>query len=60
MPGPVSQAQARLFGALAGGQVKKAGFSAKEAQERLRGVDVSRLPKRKTHRDLKTALLARG
>lgn len=59
MPAPVSQAQSRLFGAIAGGQVKKKGFSATEAKNRLRGVDVSRLPARKTHRILKDALMAR-
>ena len=59
MPAPVSQAQAKLFGAIAGGQLKKKGFSMAEAKDRLRGVDVNRLPTRKRHRDLKTALLAR-
>ena len=40
---PVSQAQARFFGAAAGGQVP--GFDPKEAQNKLRGVDESKLPK---------------
>lgn len=40
---PVSQAQARLFGAAAGGQIP--GFDPKEAQQKLKGVDESKLPK---------------
>jgi hypothetical protein len=40
---PVSRAQARLFGAAAGGQIK--GFSPTEAQRKLKGVKVSKLPK---------------
>lgn len=40
---PVSRAQARLFGAAAGGQIP--GFDPKEAQNKLRGVDESKLPK---------------
>ena len=60
MPAPVSRAQARLFGAIAGGQAQKKGFSMTEAKARLHGVDVNRLPARKRRRDLKTALLARG
>jgi len=40
---PVSQAQARLFGAAAGGQIP--GFSPDEAKNKLRGVDESKLPK---------------
>lgn len=59
MPAPVSQAQARLFGAIAGGALRKPGFPKSEAKARLRGVDVSRLPARKRTRDLKSALLAR-
>jgi hypothetical protein len=42
---PVSQAQARLFGAAAGGQIP--GFDPKEAQQKLKGVDESKLPKTK-------------
>lgn len=40
---PVSRAQARLFGAAAGGQIP--GFDPKDAQNKLRGVDESKLPK---------------
>ena len=40
---PTSQAQARLFGAAAGGQIK--GFSPTEARRKLKGVDVGKLPK---------------
>jgi len=40
---PVSQAQARFFGAAAGGQIP--GFNPKEAQQKLKGVDESKLPK---------------
>lgn len=39
---PVSKAQARLFGAAAGGQI--AGFSPTEARNKLRGVKESKLP----------------
>jgi hypothetical protein len=42
---PVSKAQARFFGAAAGGEVP--GFSAAEAQNKLRGVKESKLPERK-------------
>jgi hypothetical protein len=42
---PVSRAQARFFGAAAGGQIP--GFSASEAQKKLKGVDESKLPARK-------------
>jgi hypothetical protein len=42
---PVSRAQARFFGAAAGGNVP--GFDAKEAQKKLKGVDESKLPKKK-------------
>ncbi len=41
---PVSQQQAKLFGAAAGGQVP--GFSPTEARNKLRGTNVSKLPKR--------------
>jgi len=40
---PTSKAQARLFGAAAGGQIP--GFSPTEAKNKLRGVDESKLPK---------------
>jgi len=40
---PTSQAQARLFGAAAGGQVP--GFKPSEARNKLKGVDVKKLPK---------------
>ena len=46
MPAPVSKAQARFFGAIAGGRIKRKGFSRKEARNRLRGVKVSRLKSR--------------
>jgi hypothetical protein len=42
---PVSKAQARFFGAAAGGDVP--GFDPKEAQKKLRGTDESKLPERK-------------
>ena len=42
---PVSKAQARFFGAAAGGQIP--GFDPKEAQNKLRGVKESKLPARK-------------
>lgn len=42
---PVSKAQARFFGAAAGGDVP--GFSKTEAKGKLRGVDESKLPERK-------------
>jgi hypothetical protein len=48
MPKAKSKKQARLFGAIAGGQATKAsGMSRAEAKERLRGVKVSKLPARK-------------
>lgn len=46
MPKPVSKKQAAFFGAIAGGAVKKKGFSAEEAKDRLRGTDVSELPEK--------------
>ncbi len=47
----VSQAQARLFGAAAGGAKTKApGLSAGEAKKKLKGLKVKRLPKRKGKR----------
>lgn len=50
MPGkktkkPVSQAQARLFGAIAGGaKTGASGMSAAKAKEKLKGTKVSKLP----------------
>jgi hypothetical protein len=41
---PVSKAQARLFGAAAGGQIP--GFSPTEAQKKLKGVKEKNLPAR--------------
>lgn len=41
---PKSRAQARLFGAAAGGQI--AGFSPADAKNKLRGVKESKLPAR--------------
>jgi hypothetical protein len=46
MPKPVSQRQARFFGAIAGGVRRVKGFSRAEARTRLRGVNISRLPRR--------------
>lgn len=43
---PVSKAQARFFGAAAGGDVP--GFSPSEAKKKLEGVDRSKLPARKS------------
>lgn len=43
---PVSRAQARFFGAAAGGQVP--GFDPKEAQNKLRGTSEKKLPARKS------------
>jgi len=42
---PVSKAQARFFGAAAGGQIP--GFSPEEARNKLRGVNEKKLPARK-------------
>lgn len=42
---PVSKAQARFFGAAAGGDVP--GFSPKEARKKLKGTDEDKLPERK-------------
>jgi hypothetical protein len=41
---PTSRAQARLFGAAAGGQIP--GFSPTEARNKLRGVSEKKLPAR--------------
>jgi hypothetical protein len=47
MPKAKSKAQARLFGAIAGGRSTKAsGMSRAEAKSRLRGVKIKRLPTR--------------
>ena len=49
MPKVVSKKQAGLFGAVAAGKRTKAsGLSRAEAKERLRGVNVSKLPARPT------------
>jgi hypothetical protein len=45
---PVSRAQARFFGAAAGGGVK--GFSAADAKNKLRGVKEDKLPARSKKR----------
>ena len=48
MPKAKSKAQARLFGAVAGGKRTKAsGLKRTEAKTRLRGVKVSKLPRKK-------------
>lgn len=45
--GPVSKAQARLFGAAAGGRATKAtGLSSREAKDKLRGRHLKGLPPR--------------
>lgn len=53
MPAPVSQAQARFFGAVAGGAIKKKGLSAQEAKKRLEGVQVKKLPERSKQKKMK-------
>jgi len=50
MPKAVSRAQARFFGAIAGGKIKRKGLSKKEARTRLRGITMKRLPARKKRR----------
>jgi len=50
MPKAKSKAQARFFGAVAGGKVRKKGLSKKEARTRLRGVKMKKLPARKKRR----------
>lgn len=47
MPKATSRAQARFFGAVAGGAVKRKGLSKSEAKSRLRGVKLKKLPARK-------------
>lgn len=41
-----SRAQARFMGAVAGGAIKKKGLSKAKAKEFLKGVKVSKLPKK--------------
>ena len=54
----VSQAQARFMGAIAGGSLKKKGLPPAKAKEFLAGVDVSKLPARKTKkRGIREAIL---
>lgn len=43
---PKSQAQARFFGAVAGGAIKRKGLSKSKARESVRGTKVKSLPKR--------------
>jgi len=50
MPRPVSKAQARFFGMVAGGKIRVKGLSRKEAKTRLRGAKLKRLPARKRRR----------
>ena len=47
MPKAASKAQAKFFGAIAGGTIKKKGLPAAEAKDRLRGVKMSKLPAKK-------------
>lgn len=47
MPKAKSKAQARFFGAVAGGKIRKKGLSKKEARTRLRGVNTKKLPARR-------------
>lgn len=44
---PASRAQARLLGAVAGGQLKIAGLTPEDARAKLRGVKYKKLPRRK-------------
>jgi hypothetical protein len=46
MPKPTSKKQAAFLGAIAGGALKKQGFTPKEAKDRLRGTSVKSLPKK--------------
>jgi hypothetical protein len=46
MPKAKSRAQARFFGAVAGGKARAKGLSRREAKSRLRGVKISSLPPR--------------
>ena len=48
---PVSKAQARLFGAVAGGKSTKAtGLTKEEAKGKLKGAKVKKLPEKKRKR----------
>ena len=42
----VSKQQAKFMGAIAGGKLKKKGLSKKKAKEFLRGIKVSKLPRK--------------
>jgi hypothetical protein len=42
-----SKAQARFMGAVAGGAIKKKGLSKAKAKEFVRGIKMSKLPKKK-------------
>lgn len=44
---PTSKAQARFYGAVAGGAIKSKGLSKSEAKGKLRGVKYKELPARK-------------
>jgi hypothetical protein len=44
---PVSQQQAKFFGAIASGQLKVPGMSRSEARGKLRGTKMKKLPKKK-------------
>lgn len=41
---PVSRQQAKFFGAVAGGQLRVPGLSAKEAGKKLKGTKMKQLP----------------
>jgi hypothetical protein len=43
----VSKKQAKFFGAVAGGAIKKPGLSAKKAGEMVKGTKMSKLPMKK-------------
>lgn len=43
-----SKAQAKFFGAVAGGAIKKKGLSAKKAKEMVKGTKISKLPAKKS------------
>lgn len=47
---PTSQKQARFFGAIAGGAIKVKGFPASHAKGDLKGMKVSKLPKKAKRR----------
>jgi len=42
----VSKQQAKFFGAIAGGAIKKPGLSKEQAKEYIKGQDISKLPER--------------